>query len=71
MRRANRVPAVSWTKSTTLWCDGDGQHGDGCVKWLEVNDTSVARAETEARERGWSAFDGRHYCPGCNTKGDE
>lgn len=61
---------MTFTKSTTVWCDGDG--GD-CPEWEQFNTPRVKDALKQARENGWvSPTWGEHYCPGCaEARGQE
>jgi len=52
---------MSWTKAVTLWCDHD--EGDDCQEWVRPGPATVKAAEKQAREIGWSATNGKHYCP--------
>lgn len=53
---------MSWTKETTIWCDGDG-----CEEFRETNDSRVSDAERKIITEGeWTKINGNHYCPTCS-----
>jgi hypothetical protein len=57
---------MTYSKSTTLWCDGDS-----CETWETYNRSSVSAAVHDARRDGWTSpsWD-EHYCPECSGGSD-
>jgi hypothetical protein len=54
---------VTWTKTTTLWCDGEG-----CYEWVETSNSTVRATRRNAD--GWvHTRGGDDLCPGCAAEG--
>lgn len=51
---------MTWTKSVTLWCDGDD-----CYNWVRTGDPTV---ETTRKNTEWTHRDGKDYCPDCASE---
>lgn len=57
---------MSWSKQTTLWCDGDD-----CDAWQQYTTPKVSTARNWAEERhGWDCSHERDLCNNCNREAE-
>lgn len=52
---------MSYTKNTTIWCDGEG-----CGQWVDGGSSTVAKARKRAQSESWTFKDDNDYCPVCS-----
>ena len=62
---------MSYTRETTIWCDGDMGGGYSCGQWTQAGGTAKA-ARAHAKSEGWTRTrDGKDLCPKCSAKREE
>jgi hypothetical protein len=67
---------MSFYKTATLQCDGEGNHPsipeeydretDGCVEIYEYDGPRAMEARENAAQAGWTYENGKDYCPECS-----